>query len=194
MSFDAVILSPPSADAADEASGTFEAADAARGAFLDRETLLDLEDALFRYARRRVASDEIARDLVQETWLAALGALDRFAGRASLKTWLTAILRRKIADVYRGRKPMTSLTDVEHVLTTSNDPFTAQLDARRRTERVLEALPKLTPREREAVELCGLEDLGREEAADRMGLSRPCLRVTLCRGRKRLREAGDVAA
>ncbi|MEM1413940.1 MAG: sigma-70 family RNA polymerase sigma factor [Myxococcota bacterium] len=170
-----------------------EAVDA-REPLADRATLLDLEDALFRYARRRVASDEIARDLVQETWLAGLSSIDRFAGRASLKTWLTAILRRKIADVYRGRKPTTSLADVENVLTTANDPFTAQLDARRRTERVLEALPKLTPREREAVELCGLEDLAREEAADIMGLSRPCLRVTLCRGRKRLREAVDVAA
>lgn len=193
MSLDATILPDSSTDPAD-ASGAFEAADAARSVFLDRATLRDLEDALFRYARRRVASDEIARDLVQETWLAALSAIDRFAGRASLKTWLTSILRRKIADVYRSRKPTTSLTDAEHVLATSSDPFTAQLDARRRTERVLEALPTLTPREREAVELCGLEDLAREEAADRMGLSRPCLRVTLCRGRKRLREAIDLAA
>ena len=192
MSLDATLLSDSSANP--DASGAFEATDTARDVFTDRESLVDLEDALFRYARRRVASDDIARDLVQETWVAALSAIDRFAGRASLKTWLTAILRRKIADVYRGRKPTTSLTDVEHVLTTASDPFTAQLDARRRTERVLEALPTLTPREREAVELCGLEDLAREEAAERMGLSRPCLRVTLCRGRKRLREAVDVAA
>jgi RNA polymerase sigma-70 factor (ECF subfamily) len=58
-------------------------------------------DALFRYALRKVATHEIAEECVQETLVAALGARERFRGQASERTWLTAILKRKIADHYR---------------------------------------------------------------------------------------------
>jgi RNA polymerase sigma-70 factor (ECF subfamily) len=58
-------------------------------------------DALYRYARARVAGRELAEDLVQETFLAALQSLDRFQDRSSLRTWLLAILRHKIVDHYR---------------------------------------------------------------------------------------------
>ena len=40
-------------------------------------------DALFRFALGRLKSRELAEDLVQETFLAALGALGRFEGRSS---------------------------------------------------------------------------------------------------------------
>ncbi|MGE3818741.1 MAG: sigma-70 family RNA polymerase sigma factor [Isosphaeraceae bacterium] len=62
-------------------------------------------DALFRYARERVASPHEAEDLVQETFLAALSALGRFQHRSAARTWLVAILRRKLMDHYRrGRR------------------------------------------------------------------------------------------
>ena len=58
-------------------------------------------DALFRYAKGRLGRRESAEDVVQETFLAALAARERFAGRSSARTWLMSILRRKIADHYR---------------------------------------------------------------------------------------------
>ncbi len=58
-------------------------------------------DALFRYARLRVGRRELAEDLVQETFLAALRSRDRFRGRATVRTWLLSILRHKIVDSYR---------------------------------------------------------------------------------------------
>ena len=58
-------------------------------------------DALYRYALARVRRRERAEDLVQETFLAALQAWERFDGRSSVRTWLLAILRRKIVDGYR---------------------------------------------------------------------------------------------
>jgi len=149
----------------------------------------ELEPMLLRYARRRVHSDELARDLVQETWLAAIGSYSRYAGRSTFRTWVTAILRRKIADTYRYRRPTVALTEGHHALSVGGDVLPRHVEARERVHAVMEAMDRLTPREREAVELCGVEELDREEAAERMGLSRPCLRVTLCRGRKRLRDA-----
>lgn len=65
----------------------------------------DYADYLYRYAIARVRQHEVARDLVQETFLAALKARDRYAGRAAERTWLTGILKNKIVDFYRrGRR------------------------------------------------------------------------------------------
>ncbi len=58
-------------------------------------------DALFRYARMRVGKREVAEDLVQETFLAAIKSREPFRGAASVRTWLVSILRRKIVDHYR---------------------------------------------------------------------------------------------
>jgi RNA polymerase sigma-70 factor (TIGR02943 family) len=60
-------------------------------------------DYLYGYASSRINEEEQARDLVQETFLAALERLDKFEGRSSERTWLTAILKNKIIDVYRKR-------------------------------------------------------------------------------------------
>jgi len=67
-------------------------------------------DALLGYAAARVGPREVAEDLVQETLLAAWKARQSYDGRSSMKTWLIAILRRKIADHYRqsGRAPMST--------------------------------------------------------------------------------------
>lgn len=58
---------------------------------------------MYRYALARVRSPEIAEDLVQEAFLAALKARGRFQGRSSERTWLVGILRNKIVDYYRKR-------------------------------------------------------------------------------------------
>jgi RNA polymerase sigma-70 factor (TIGR02943 family) len=58
-------------------------------------------DDLYCYAYARLNAEEQARDLVQETFLAALEKLDQFQGRSSERTWLIAILKYKIIDVYR---------------------------------------------------------------------------------------------
>jgi RNA polymerase sigma-70 factor (TIGR02943 family) len=60
-------------------------------------------DYLYMYAITRVNNEEQAQDLVQETFLAGLNAMARFAGKSSERTWLTAILKNKIIDVYRKK-------------------------------------------------------------------------------------------
>ena len=42
-----------------------------------------------------------ADDLTQETFLRAIGAIERFSGRSSARTWLLAIARRVVADHIR---------------------------------------------------------------------------------------------
>ncbi|WP_426330126.1 sigma-70 family RNA polymerase sigma factor [Pedobacter sp. R-06] len=60
-------------------------------------------DYLYGYTLVRINDEDLARDLVQETFLAALECKEKFGGRSSEKTWLTAILKNKIIDVYRSR-------------------------------------------------------------------------------------------
>ena len=48
--------------------------------------------SLLRIALLYVSNGAAAEDVVQETWLAVLRGIDRFEGRASLKTWLVHIL------------------------------------------------------------------------------------------------------
>lgn len=58
-------------------------------------------DYLYSYALSRLQEEETARDLVQETFLAALEKTGNFRGDSSERTWLTAILKYKVIDVYR---------------------------------------------------------------------------------------------
>jgi len=58
-------------------------------------------DYLFNYAVTRVNNSDIAKDLVQETFFAGLKSAKNFEGKAAERTWLIAILKRKVIDYYR---------------------------------------------------------------------------------------------
>jgi RNA polymerase sigma-70 factor (ECF subfamily) len=60
-------------------------------------------DYLYAYAVTRISDEELARDIVQETFLAALVRVEKFEGKSSERTWLTAILKNKIIDIYRKK-------------------------------------------------------------------------------------------
>jgi len=69
---------------------------------IDLDLLVDDHgDYLFRYALAKVRNETVAQDLVQETYLAAIRALESYRGQSSARTWLTSILRHKIADHFR---------------------------------------------------------------------------------------------
>ena len=64
---------------------------------------------LFSWAFQKVSDVELAKDLVQDTFLAASEKIDSFKGDSSPKTWLFSILNHKIIDFYRkkGNKPIS---------------------------------------------------------------------------------------
>jgi RNA polymerase sigma-70 factor (ECF subfamily) len=70
---------------------------------------------MYRYALSRVGDTETAQDLVQEALVAAIKAFERFQGRSSIKTWLVAILKRKIVDHYRQKSNRQTTDDIETI-------------------------------------------------------------------------------
>ena len=66
-------------------------------------------DYLLSFAMTKLSDLELAKDLVQDTFVSAITKLDSFENRSSIKTWLTSILNRKIIDHWR--KAETRYTD-----------------------------------------------------------------------------------
>jgi RNA polymerase sigma factor (sigma-70 family) len=67
------------------------------------------EGRLLSFAASRSIKRADAEDLVQETFVKFLGGLPTYREEASLETYLFMILRRRIIDFLRGRKPSLCL-------------------------------------------------------------------------------------
>ncbi len=61
-------------------------------------------DLMLNFALRRISNRNLAEDLVQDTFLAALKAKENFKGNSHEKTWLFTILENKITDYYRSQE------------------------------------------------------------------------------------------
>lgn len=69
----------------------------------DADYLHRLRRDMLRFAQLQLRDEHQAEDAVQEALAAALAASERFASRASLKTWVLGILKNKILDIFRQR-------------------------------------------------------------------------------------------
>ncbi|MFA5082747.1 MAG: sigma-70 family RNA polymerase sigma factor [Hydrogenophilaceae bacterium] len=69
--------------------------------------------ALYKYALVHTRDQHRAEEVVQETLLAALQAQDRYAGGASVRTWLIGILKHKIMDQFRRDAREVPLDDAD---------------------------------------------------------------------------------
>jgi len=78
-------------------------------------------DYLFNYAVSRVNNAEIAKDLVQETFFAGLKSAKNYKGDAAERTWLVAILKRKVIDHYRKINSNKGKAEVRINYSSNND-------------------------------------------------------------------------
>ena len=58
---------------------------------------------LFNWAYFKVSNPDQAKDLVQDTFMAAAEKIESFKAESSPKTWLFSILNHKIVDYYRKK-------------------------------------------------------------------------------------------
>ncbi len=87
-------------------------------------------DYLFKYALVRVGDEDLAKDLVQETFMAGLGSAQNFKGNAAERTWLVAILKRKVIDYYRKSHTQKGRAEVRMSFHTSDEQEGDWLEAR----------------------------------------------------------------
>jgi RNA polymerase sigma factor (sigma-70 family) len=144
----------------------------------------ELGPGLVSIAERAVRSRAEAEDLVQEMWISALHSSPTFEGRSSLRTWLTAILRRRIADRYRKTRPVMPFE--EELFESGVEDVAQRLSTLEPVAHAMRLMPELTELERSALSLYALDDLDREEACERLGITRGHLRVLLHRARRKL--------
>ncbi len=179
--------------------------------------LLDeYSSALFRVAMAHVGTRSVAEEVVQETWLGVINAIDRFEGRSSLKTWIFRILTN-IANTRGPRErrmvPFSALGPADDDDEPSVDPdrFFPPDHARypdhwalgptawktpeegllsgETREVILRAIDQLPDAQRTVVTLRDVQGWSPEEVCDALQLSDGNQRVLLHRARTKVRAA-----
>jgi RNA polymerase sigma-70 factor, ECF subfamily len=169
---------------------------------------------LLRVAQIFVPSRSVAEDVVSETWLRVLGALDRFEERSSLKTWVFRILvnTAKTRAQREGRVlPFSALQDPGRLADAAVDPdrFRPEDDERfpgawssppaelpeerllaAETRQVIaSAIDALPPSQRAVITLRDVEGWSSEEVRNALDVSEVNQRVLLHRARSKVRGA-----
>jgi RNA polymerase sigma-70 factor (ECF subfamily) len=167
---------------------------------------------LLRVAQIFVPSRAVAEEVVQETWLRVLGALDRFEGRSSLKTWVFRILvnTAKTRAQREGRTiPFSALQDASRVPEASVEPERflpdddphhpggwaspprdlpeERLLAAETRERIAAAIDALPANQRAVISLRDVEGWSSDEVRNALDISEVNQRVLLHRARSRVR-------
>lgn len=154
-----------------------------------RRQIIGLLPDLRAFARFLLRDRSAADDLVQDTVMRALTALQQFQRGSNLKAWLFTIERNAFYEQVRRRKRETAA--LERGLVEQPPPMQQAFTASGGTDisdlqRLLWTLPTLL---REALVLVGAQELTHEEAAVICGVPIGTMKARVSRGRARLASA-----
>ncbi|HEU5003303.1 MAG TPA: sigma-70 family RNA polymerase sigma factor [Actinomycetota bacterium] len=162
---------------------------------------LAFADALYGTALRMTRNAADAEDLVQETFLRAFRAWDRFEPGTNLKAWLFKIMTNLFISSYRARRrePVTISTDDTEEFDLYRNLVDADGQVGRSAESIVidrlvdddvkGALSNLSENFRIPVLLADVEGFSYREIADMMGVPIGTVMSRLHRGRKALQKA-----
>jgi RNA polymerase sigma-70 factor (ECF subfamily) len=159
--------------------------------------------ALLRYLKRMVVQQDLAEDLLQETWLKVVERLDRHQRRRPFLPWLFAIGRNCAIDFLRRRdrwpRFATPFSDedgesaepVDRLASKEPSPLET-MSERELQEQVALMIPLLPPKYREALTLRFEQEMALEEMAMVMNVPASTAKTRVHRGlnllRRRLEE------
>ena len=150
---------------------------------------------VFSFALRMLGDEEDARDIVQETFAAALASADSFRGESSALTWILAIAKNRCLMRLRGARELT-FDGIETLIDREAEeisPAHSELERRYYVEAVKEGcllglLQCLPCAQRCVFILHLLNELSIAEVGKIMGKSDNAIRVLLSRARSGLRD------
>jgi RNA polymerase sigma-70 factor (ECF subfamily) len=142
---------------------------------------------VFRYCFFRLETREQAEDATSQIFLKALAALPAHRQRDSFRSWLFSIAHNVITDIYRARRPTSSLADGEDL---ADDHFSLEDEALQSVEKdeVRALLGQLPMDQRRVLEL-RLAGLTSSEIATVLGKKTGAVKVAQSRAIARLRLA-----
>jgi RNA polymerase sigma-70 factor, ECF subfamily len=136
------------------------------------------------FGRRLTAIPDEVEDLVQETLLALHIQRSTWDASFPVSSWVHAIARHKMIDLFRRRGRRESLHESWDDLDEAAHPYSVdEQPARRDLGVLLQSLPEA---QQLAIVLTKVEGLSMEEASNRTGVSVAALKVQVHRGLKRL--------
>lgn len=162
------------------------------------EQVLPHLDALYRAALGMTRNASDAEDLVQETYLRAFQAKDRFLSGTNARAWLFRILTNLYINDYRKKKRAPESSSLEETedfylyrrLTARPDPTPEQTVLLQiEADAVREAIAKLPDDYRETVVLADLNGLSYQEISDQLEIPLGTVRSRLSRGRNLIQKA-----
>jgi RNA polymerase sigma-70 factor (ECF subfamily) len=152
------------------------------------ELLARYEANIYRFGLRMCGNEEAAREVLQETLLAAFRNLPGFRGDAALSTWLYQIARSFCIKERRGERPTEPLEGrTGERLAESSPAPDAHVHAKEIGAALAAAIGALPPDHREVLVLRDVEGLSAEEAAAIVGVEVGALKSRLHRARAQLR-------
>lgn len=147
-------------------------------------------DALYRYIRTMIGSDDAAHDVWQNTFLQTFRDLSTFTGRSSAKTWLYQIARHRCLDELRSarrRQKRFTLTAVAPVIPDSAPGADERIRDRERYATLEKCVQALAPEARAAVLLRYMEGFSYDEMAEICSEKAATLRARVSRAMPVLR-------
>ncbi|WP_169307638.1 RNA polymerase sigma factor [Gemmatimonas aurantiaca] len=133
-------------------------------------------EALSRFAVRLGVTEDID-ELVQETFIRAFGALESFRSDSSLRTWLFTIERRLVIDRRRAQARRGHEVAVEDAHVATEYDALDSLVADEASQRVVDAMARLTRMQREVFLLRVQEGRNYREIAEILDTTEGSARV-----------------
>ena len=154
------------------------------------ETLLaEHEASIYRFGLRMCGNEEDAREVLQETLVAAFRNLPSFRGEAKLSTWLYQVARSHCIKARRGQRPVLSRDGDDAAADTVSPDAGPEMTAHAREigAALSAAIGGLPSDQREVLVLRDVEGLSAEDAAEVLGIEVGALKSRLHRARMQLR-------
>jgi RNA polymerase sigma factor (sigma-70 family) len=151
------------------------------------------ETALVRYAYRLTGDVEVARDVVQDTFL-TLCRQGPGSVEDHVVPWLFRVCRNRAFDVIKTRHPDSPLTEMENRMPDGHDDPDDLLERKERLSLVLELLDTLSRNQREVISLKFRHGLSYKEISSITGLSVTNVGFLIHTGLKTIKERLSVEA